>query len=175
MFKINFSELSVIIVENSNSNTFKQKIEENFPCKCILTGENKGYSVANNIGLKLVKSKYAFGLNPDTILDKDAINQFFLSISDNNDFWLMGPGNDQMKTLNFKNKNLIEVENLKGFAIFFNLEKFNQDYFDENFFLFFEEIDLCTNVLNKKGKIYLNKDIIIKHEGASSVKKNRRY
>ena len=83
----------------------------------------------------------------------------------------MGPGNDQMKTLNFKNKNLIEVENLKGFAIFFNLEKFNQDYFDENFFLFFEEIDLCTNVLNKKGKIYLNQDIIIKHEGASSVKR----
>ena len=167
------SEQSVIIVENSNSNTFKKKIEENFAnVKCILTGENKGYSVANNIGLKLVKTKYALVLNPDTILDQNAIKHFFLSINDKNDFWLMGPGNDQMKNLNFKNKNLIEVENLKGFAIFFNMAKFNQEYFDENFFLFFEEIDLCKNVLNKKGKIYLNKDIIIKHEGASSVKKN---
>ena len=163
-------DLSVIIVENSNSNTFKEKIEENFTnVKCILTGENKGYSAANNIGLKLAKSKYALVLNPDTVLDKTAIKHFFLSTSCNNDFWLMGPGNDQDKNLDFENKNLLEVENLKGFAIFFNLSKFNQEFFDENFFLFFEEIDLCRRVKNISGKIFLDKNIVIKHEGASSV------
>ena len=54
----------------------------------------------------------------------------------------MGPGNDQMVELEFNNNNLIEVNNLKGFAIFLNLAKFNNTFFDENFFLYFEEIDL---------------------------------
>ena len=33
--------------------------------------------------------------------------------------------------------NIIEVDNLKGFAIFLNLSKFNNEFFDENFFLIF--------------------------------------
>ena len=37
------SEISVIVVENSNKENFKKKIEQNFSnVKCILTGENKG-------------------------------------------------------------------------------------------------------------------------------------
>ena len=51
------------------------------------------------------------------------------------------------------------------------MEKFENTFFDENFFLYFEEIDLCTRVKKKGGKIYLNKNISIKHEGASSVNK----
>ncbi len=162
----------VIIVENSNNSDFKKKIEKNFSnVVCILTGENKGYSTANNIGLKLVKTNYALVLNPDTILDDNAISNFFYSTKIAKDFWLMGPENDQMKDFDFKNKNLIEVENLKGFAIFFNLSKFQKNFFDENFFLFFEEIDLCKRVKKNNGKIYLNKNIVIRHEGASSVDK----
>ena len=45
------------------------------------------------------------------------------------------------------------------------MSKFNQEFFDENFFLFFEEIDLCKRVKRNNGKIYLDKNIIIKHEG----------
>ena len=165
-------EISVILVENSNNESFKKRVEETHDnVRCILSGSNKGYSVANNIGLKLVKSKYALVLNPDTILDKEAINNFFIRAKSIQDFWLIGPGNDQMKNLDFNKSNLEEVENLKGFAIFFNISKFNKDFFDENFFLFFEEIDLCKNVVNKMGKIYLDNNIIIKHEGGGSVKK----
>tara|TARA_B100001057_G_scaffold294557_1_gene294658 strand:+ start:6825 stop:7658 length:834 start_codon:yes stop_codon:yes gene_type:complete len=170
------SEISVIVVENSNKENFKKKIEQNFSnVKCILTGENKGYSKANNIGLKLVKTKYALILNPDTILDKNAITNFLRSIGKIKDFWLIGPANDQMIDLDFKENHLKEVNNLKGFAIFFNLSKFNNEYFDENFFLFFEEIDLCRKVKKNNGKIYLDKEIIIKHEGGSSVRKTNTF
>ena len=124
-----------------------------------------------NIGLKLVKTKYALVLNPDTVLEKDAIENFLHTAKTIDDFWLMGPANDQAEKLDFKEKTLKEVQNLKGFALFFNLKKFKNNYFDENFFLFFEEIDLCKRVVNNSGKIYLNKKIIIKHEGASSVSK----
>ena len=170
------NEISVLVVENSNNANFKRKIENNFTnVNCILTGENKGYSTANNIGLKLVKTKYALVLNPDTILNKDAINFFLRDADLVKDFWLIGPANDQMTNLDFKENNLKEVDNLKGFAIFFNMSKFNREFFDENFFLFFEEIDLCKRVKRNNGKIYLDKKIIIKHEGSSSVNTLNKY
>ena len=150
----------------------KKKIENSYNnIKCVLAGENKGYSSANNIGLKLVKTKYALVLNPDTILHEKAIENFLLSNNLKKDFWLMGPANDQIKNFDFKDSNYLEVENLKGFAIFFDLSKFDGKFFDEEFFLFFEEIDLCKRVKKNYGKIFLNKSIVITHEGASSVNK----
>ena len=170
------NETPVIIVENSNNKNFKNKIEKNYDnVSCILVGENKGYSSANNIGLSAVKTKYALVLNPDTVLDKNAIKNFFALSNTKNDFWLMGPANDQMIELDFGEKNLIEVDNLKGFAIFFNMSKFQNMFFDENFFLFFEEIDLCRRIKKNNGKIYLGKNIIIKHEGANSVIKTNSF
>jgi GT2 family glycosyltransferase len=167
------SKIPILVVENSNNENFKKEIETKFAnVECILTGGNKGYSAANNIGLNLVKTKYALVLNPDTILDKDAIINFFISAKSTKDFWLMGPANDQMVEIDFRDDNLKEVNNLKGFAIFFNMSKFNKKFFDENFFLYFEEIDLCKRVIMNEGKIFLNKKIIIKHEGSSSVNKD---
>ena len=163
-------KIPVIIVENSKDLIFKSKIEKNHQnVDCILSGENKGYSIANNIGLKRVKTKYALVLNPDTILDKNAIKNFLSRAKKNEDFWLIGPANDQMVKLNTYNE-LTEVNNLKGFAIFFNMSKFKNKFFDENFFLYFEEIDLCKRVKSNKGKIYLDKSITINHHGADSVK-----
>ena len=168
-------EIPVVVVENSSNENFKKKIENDFHnVKCILTGENKGYSKANNIGLNLVTTKYALILNPDTTLEKNAIKNFLIVANLTKDFWLLGPSKDQMIDLDFKGKNLIEVDNLKGFAVFFNISKFNKKYFDENFFLFFEEIDLCRRVKKNKGKIYLDKYIHIKHDGASSVNKTNK-
>tara|TARA_B100001248_G_scaffold3960_1_gene2972 strand:- start:1388 stop:2221 length:834 start_codon:yes stop_codon:yes gene_type:complete len=164
------TNIPVIVVENSDNKDFKKKIENiSTNINCILVGNNNGYSIANNIGLKSVKTKYALILNPDTILDKDAIKNFFLAKERVKDFWLIGPANDQIVNFDIKDDNLKEVNNLKGFAIFFNLSKFNQEFFDENFFLFFEEIDLCRRVKNNNGKIYLDKSIFINHEGANSV------
>jgi len=160
----------IIVVENSNNINFKKKLENEFSnLKCILTGENLGYAAANNIGLRSVKTKYALVLNPDTILDKNAIKRFLESAEKFKDFWLMGPASDQMVDLEFGENDLIEVNNLKGFAIFLNLSKLNNEYFDERFFLYFEEIDLCKKVKNNNGKIYLDRKIKINHEGSQSV------
>ena len=162
--------VNIIVVENSKNINFKKDIENRFPnLKCILTNKNLGYAAANNIGLKQVKTKYALVLNPDTLLEKKAIQNFLNRADQRKDFWLMGPANDQMVKLKFENEDLIEVDNLKGFAIFFNLSKFNNDFFDENYFLYFEEIDLCKKVKNNNGKIYLDRSIKINHLGSQSV------
>mgnify|MGYP001265664145 FL=1 len=163
-------QIKVIIIENSNNIDFKKNIENQFSnSECILMGENKGYAAANNIGLKLVKTRYALVLNPDTILDKNAIENFLISAKKKDEFWLIGPANDQKKKINFDENGLAEVENLKGFAIFFNISKFKEKFFDEKYFLYFEEIDLCKSVKKENGKIFLDKSIKIIHQGASSV------
>ena len=163
-------QANIIVVENSKNNDFKKDLESKFSnLKCILSGNNLGYAAANNIGLKQVKTKYALVLNPDTILDKNAIQKFLVRAEEKKDFWLIGPANDQMNKLNFEEDDLIEVANLKGFAIFFNLSKFNNNYFDENFFLYFEEIDLCRKVKEHNGRIYLDRLIKINHQGSQSV------
>jgi len=167
--------IPVYVVENSNNDIFKKEIENKYPnVKCILTGENRGYAVANNIGLNKVTSKFALVLNPDAILSKDAIKNFLNTKEKFKNFWLIGPANNQSTKNNFAVKDIIQVDNLKGFAIFFNMTKFQNIFFDENFFLYFEEIDLCKFVKKKNGEIYLDKNIIIEHEGASSVSINKK-
>ena len=164
------NKAKIIVVENSNNETFKKDLENQYHnLRCILTGENKGYAAANNIGLKNVKTNYALVLNPDTILDRNAIDNFLVTAKKNENFWLIGPASDQMVDIKFESNKLLEVDNIKGFAIFFNLRFFKKNFFDENYFLYFEEIDLCKRVKNNKGKIYLDSTIKVKHTGASSV------
>ena len=170
------NNIKVKIVENSNNEKFKSSIENKYQnVQCILTGSNKGYAVANNVGLNNVNTEYALVLNPDTILQENAINNFFITSKKYKDFWLIGPASDQKIKKDFKKNHALEVDNLKGFAIFFNMKKFNKNFFDEKYFLYFEEIDLCRNVKKNNGKIYLDKNIVIRHEGASSVEKTKQY
>ena len=165
------TNVDVIVVENSNNINFKEKLENKYiNVRCLLNNQNSGYSVANNNGLKKVKTKYALVLNPDAKLKKNTLDNFFDSVKKNPNFSIIGPGNDQNYDHSI-NDDIFEVNDLKGFAIFLNIEKFNNDFFDENFFLYFEEIDLCKKVKKKGGQIYLDKNIIVDHEGGSSVKR----
>ena len=46
-----------------------------------------------------------------------------------------------------KKKWNIEVKNVKGFAMFLNVEQCKEvGFFDENFFIYFEEIDFCKEI-----------------------------
>jgi len=53
--------------------------------------------------------------------------------------------------------------------MFLNMSEFNDvGFFDENFFIYFEEIDLCKRLINKGKKIYLVTEIKINHFGGQS-------
>ena len=68
-----------------------------------------------------------------------------------------------------KNKNLLEVDYVKGFAMLFNTKKIKKfKMFDENIFLYLEEIDLCKRLRKKNHKIYVCKNAKIVHIGAKS-------
>ena len=47
-----------------------------------------------------------------------------------------------------------------------NLKKI--DFFDDNFFLYFEEIDLCRRLKNNNSKIFIDPSIKVDHLGGAS-------
>ena len=167
-------EVKIIVVENSNNTDFKKSIESQFNnVECVLSGDNLGYGKANNIGLKKATTKFALILNPDAILDPKALINFINATKEVKEFAIMGPFIQEEKEINKKiNLNItkpIEVNNVKGFAMFLNLSEFKDyQFFDENFFFYFEEIDLCKRLIKNGKKIYLVPNIRIKHDGAQS-------
>ncbi len=171
------SSYQIIIIENSNNNMFKNQIEEKYSnVQCFLAGENLGYAKGNNLGLSKVKSKYALILNPDAIIEKETINKFLITAENKKDFAIIGPAkqNEFDKEQNHKGKeDVFEVKSLKGFAMFLNIEQFKDiGFFDSNFFIYLEEIDLCKRLKDKNKKIYLDKNIIVHHLGGSSHNKS---
>jgi len=169
----------VIVIENSDNKNLKKQIENKFTnVKCILTGENLGFGKANNIGLRLAKTKYVFLLNPDTILHKDALEVLTNYAERIKNFALLAPIITNSHELNYgffnkkkkiKSSDVFEVDYIKGFAMFFNKNKFShKDFFDENIFLYLEEIDLCKRLNFLNEKIYLISKAKIKHLGGKS-------
>ena len=171
-------ESKVLLIENSNDTEVNKNIEKEFDnVECIVTGANLGYGKANNIGLKKVTTKYALILNPDTTLHISALENFLKTTEKIAEFAIMGPYIQEEKNKYdkgyLKNLSPVQVVNLKGFAMFLNLSEFEDiGFFDENFFLYFEEIDLCKRVVDSGKKIYLIPDIIINHEGGQAYEES---
>ena len=167
-------EVKVLVIENSNDTVFKENLEKEFNnVECVLAGANIGYGSANNIGLKKVKTKYALILNPDATLHPSTFVSFIKAKEKISDFAIMAPyiqeEKDKFDKNYLKNISPVEVENVKGFAMFLNLSEFRDvGFFDENFFFYFEEIDLCKRLTNHRKKIYLIPEIKIDHGGGVS-------
>ena len=168
-------QAKVLVIENSNNLSFKENLEKEFSnVECVLTGANIGYGSANNIGLKKVKTKYALILNPDATLHPSSLENFIKATEKIYDFAIMAPYIQEEKDKfdkknDLKNISPVEVENVKGFAMFLNISEFREvGFFDENFFFYFEEIDLCKRLINHGKKIYLIPEIKIDHGGGLS-------
>jgi GT2 family glycosyltransferase len=173
----------VLVIENSADNFFKGDLEKKYNnVKCILAGENLGFGKASNIGLNLVKSKYTFLINPDTLLTSNSIEQLINYSQKINDFTLLSPVMQDSEDKNYRickkkllpinTSEYLEVDFIKGFAMFFNMSKFkNIGFFDEKIFLYFEEDDLCRRVRNLNQKIYVIFSSKITHAGGQSHNK----
>ena len=73
------------------------------------------------------------------------------------------------KNNDHRNQNLLEVDYVKGFAMLINLKKVNfEKIFDENFFLFLEEIDLCKRIKNNGGKIFVVQESKVVHSAKNA-------
>ena len=178
--------IKIIVVENStyfeNQKYFEDKYKN---IKIILTEKNLGYAGGNNFGLKMVKTKYALIFNPDIICEKNFFSSIQKYLDGKLDFSIIGTSfaeqsdyhtagffdnKKNLKEANFLNEfNLYDVDWVSGCSLLLNLNNFDDEkIFDENFFLFFEENDLCFRVKSKGGKIFMSTDLKITHLGFKS-------
>jgi len=158
------SSIKIIVVENSDNLSFKDYLENKFSnVEVIIAKENLGYGRGNNLGLSKVNTQYAFILNPDAALEKNSLKELYkakLILRDN--FAILAPNlSNNYGFFSKKNdvcdKEIFEVDYVKGFAMLINLKKINLNnkIFDENFFLFLEEVDLCKRIKNDGKKIFV--------------------
>ena len=166
-------DIKIIVIENSNDKKLKDKLENEYiNLKCILSDKNLGYAKGNNLGLSMVDTKFALIINPDAEVQNQAINNFFLTARHKPNFAIISPfiqETNNNKIYENENQGIFEVKSVKGFAMFLNLVQFDEvGFFDENFFIYFEEIDLCKRLIKKDKKIYLDTNIKIIHAGGTS-------
>ena len=174
-------ESKKIIIENSGNINLKEKLKTKYDNIEVIISNNVGMGAGNNIGLKACKTSFAYVLNPDTKFHKDTFDNLINEVREISDFTLLSPLNDDPNFPNYKkiisnNKNILSVKRIDGFSILINLKKFEDKYFfDENFFLYLENDDLCIRVKNKNENIYILKNSLINHIGSISKSNNLEY
>ena len=174
----------IIVIENSFDEELKRELEAKYDNIEVMLNENLGMGASNNIGLRKSNTKFAFILNPDVVFEDNTFSNLIENIKDIDDFSILSPINENDLLPNFEikgnylniNKNILEVDVIDGFSMLINKSKFeNQNYFDENFFLYLENTDLCLRQRKKKEKIYIIKNSKIKHLGSYTTKQDLSY
>ena len=159
-----------IIIENSGDKNLKETIERNYDnTECYLMSENLGYGKANNVGIIKSNTDYVFIINPDTKVTNDKFEKI-VSFLNNQNFAIAAPQiieTNKIYKQNKENINIKKVDQVPGMAMILNKKKFNNEFFDENIFLYLEEIDLCKR-MREQGENILEINVEIDHLGGQS-------
>ena len=171
--------VKIKIIENSNQKeSFSTFFTDNKRISITCSGKNLGYGAGNNFGFNLVETDYAIVANPDIIFNKNFFEKIQKYLSGDLDFTIIGSTYQNENGFSssglFKENekkiykkdilcesgrlydSLIKVDWVTGCMMLLNLKKFDsRKIFDEVFFLYFEEFDLCKSIEKKKRKCFL--------------------
>lgn len=170
--KINKEKYDVVIVDNASKDNTCALIEKNFPqVKLIKLPQNIGYGRANNVALKQASTDFALVLNPDALITETQIENILHLIKPEKTIALAGAiayscqlkngeiineeliGKDATKHPLAQNEKFYFVKFITGAALFMNLQIMRQvGFFDEGFFLYGEDNEICKRVLRKGYK-----------------------
>ena len=171
-------ESNKIVIENSKNIKLKEELENKYDNIEVIINENIGMGASNNIGIKRSKTKYAYIINPDVKFNNNTLENLFKAAESISDFAIISPINSDSNYPNYKksndsktiDENIISVDYVDGFSMLINKEKIQEEnFFDENFFLYLENTDLCLRVKKNDQNIYIIKNSIINHLGESSI------
>ena len=194
----NLTNFKVIVVDNGNNEQILKKLSDFKNVKVITKKKNLGYGRAINFAFENIKSKYFFVLNPDLVISEKSIYNLYTLITKNPDAGIVAPITEpdedfyglfpEKNTKKIKGPNEIKCRNLlqnskidgeicvdvaKGCALLLNSEYFEKiGKFDERYFLFWEEIDLCRRFRSKKHSVIVSPNSLAVHKQGYSSKKN---
>jgi GT2 family glycosyltransferase len=170
----------IIVVDNSLNFEFKKEIEKQYKnVEVIIPRKNLGFAAGMNLGIKSSKTNYVFINSPDVIISNNSIEKLVNKISLIDNFALLGPtyldesvnkNYHELKNSNsHKNLNLKEVKWIDNNFIINKSEINKIGFFDEDFFMYYENFDLCHRILENKKKMYVCSDIKFVHQGTKST------
>lgn len=193
----NFKILLIDNASTDNSVEFMQKKFPSV--EIMQNSENLGFAAANNFGiLKCLKknAQFIFLLNNDTILtDKDLILKLVNTAFNYENVGIVGPKVLQMynkqivqdvgitcdifgfpiglhsgELNNHTHQGCTKVFGVSGSAMLLSRDVFQKvGYFDAEFFMFMEDIDLCWRANLAGYQVIVNADTYIFHEGGGTA------
>jgi GT2 family glycosyltransferase len=194
----------IVIDNNSSDNTVKELEKFGSKIKLIKSSENLGFSKGNNKAAKEATKKYLFFLNPDTEMEKSVLEEMVQFYESTVDVGLIAPkliqsdgkvqesvkrlpsvwGAFQEFILGVKNaysqyapasNKPIEVEMVYGAAMLIKKDLFESIQFDERYFMYYEDAELCKRVRESGKKIYYYPEVSIKHLVGASKSSQDKY
>ena len=177
----NLSNYKIIIIDNAGDKFLKKNIEHEFKIyKYILNKKNIGFPKAANFAIKLADTPFVLNFQADCKIANDDIIKLHESFLKYKDSFIISPtfysdnniefNSGILPEKNIKQKILkatgdVCVETVLGSAIFFNKEEFLKiGGFDENFFLYFVDYDLCRRILSQKKSIIQINNVKVEHQ-----------
>lgn len=177
----------VMFVDNASGDTTVQTIERLMPQAQIFRNEkNLGFGAANNRALQQVQTPYALLLNPDCEINAEVMSQLHQAAQQFPDAAMIAP---QLMTT--AGKPVVDYRWLRsewasagvgadaptcvgfvsGAIILLNMAVMRQvGFFDEDFFLYYEDDDLCERVHQASKAVIVMPDIHTVHHSRGSVK-----
>ena len=101
--KSSYQNIEILVVDNISSDGSQIKCKEKFPdVRLIENKKNLGYCGGNNIGIREAKGKFIVILNPDTIVEKNWLEELFSAYNK------FGDGLYQPKILSLNEEEIIQ-------------------------------------------------------------------
>lgn len=198
------SDSELIVIDNDSTDKTATILEKFIPrLKLIKSSENLGFSKASNLAAKEAKGQYLFFLNPDTEFLSEPLGElvnFYEKVSAG----IVGPklimpsGKPQASVKKLptvwgaikeyilgikysyseyvpEGGEPVEVEQLYGAALLISKDLFwRVGGFNEKFFLYYEDAELCRQIRNLGKKVYYYPESSIKHlVGATKSSQNK--
>lgn len=201
--------IEVIVVDNHSRDASADMVAEQFPDAVLVRSDlNLGFAAANNVAFKQARGEYILLLNPDAMVEADALRLAIDHMDRNPAIGIGGgrlidrDGNWQPSARMFPSL-LNECLVLSGLANRYPKSRFfgrfdrtwdtsdrpvvvdwvpgaftmirrsaleSVGHFDERFFLYYEEVDLCRRFNEHGWQIWYWPDITVKHWGGESSK-----
>ena len=177
----------VVVVDNGSEDDTIARCQKLLPhARIDAVGQNLGFGAANNRALAQVATPYALLLNPDCVITLAAIAELIALAQSQSNAAICVPqiiGAAGKSTLNYgwvkhywqsrgaAAEGLCCVGYASGAVMLLNIAVTrSHGYFDERFFLYYEDDDICLKYFNARLPIILSPQIQARHVSRSSVK-----
>ncbi len=194
--KVTYKNLEIILVDNASKDDSVAYVTKNFPnIKIIKCKKNLGFAGGNNAGLPAVTGDYVLLLNNDTVVTKDFVTELVAAVEEDDEIGIV---QSKILSMDYPNKldSVGAFLTYTGFLYhygYFQIDKRKYDktkylytakgacmlvradlitrlgLFDDDFFAYFEETDLCNRVwMAGYTIVYAPKSVIYHKVGGTS-------